>query len=149
MAWHRDFWREIPLTEMTKSQWESLCDGCGKCCLQKLEDEDDGEIYYTRLACDLLDLNQCRCSDYPNRLARVPECLQLSAETIADMHWLPTTCAYRLLADGQPLPEWHPLISGNADSVHDAGISVRGRAIAAKTVAPDDWQDEIVHWVDL
>ncbi|UTA48927.1 YcgN family cysteine cluster protein [Simiduia sp. 21SJ11W-1] len=149
MAWFRDYWREVPLAEMTDSQWEALCDGCGKCCLQKLEDEDDGEVYYTRLACELLDLESCRCTDYPNRLQKVPDCLQLRAEKITEFHWLPVTCAYRLVAEGQDLPEWHPLISGSPATVHSAGISVRGRAKSMAGVPEDQWQEDVVHWVDL
>jgi uncharacterized protein len=134
---------------MSASQWEALCDGCGKCCLQKLEDEGDGAVYYTRLACNLLDLDTCRCTDYPNRLSKVPDCLQLRAENVAEFHWLPVTCAYRLVAEGQDLPDWHPLITGSPDSVHLAGISVRGRAKQLAEVAEQDWQEEVVHWVDL
>ena len=149
MAWLRDYWREIPLNEMTPYQWEALCDGCGKCCLQKLEDEDDGEIYYTRLACQLLDLATCQCTDYANRLQRVPNCLQLSADKIEDFHWLPVTCAYRLVAEGKDLPDWHPLITGSSESVHSSKISLRGRAKSELSVAEEDWQEEVIHWVDL
>lgn len=149
MAWHRDYWRDTPLQDMTTHQWESLCDGCGKCCLQKLEDEEDGEVYYTRVACKLLDLHTCQCSDYPNRLARVPSCLQLNAANIESFHWLPVTCAYRLVAEGKDLPDWHPLITGSTETVHSGKISVRGRAKSENDVREDDWQDEVVHWVDL
>ncbi|BFM10905.1 YcgN family cysteine cluster protein [Simiduia litorea] len=149
MAWARDYWRETPLAEMTAYQWEALCDGCAKCCLQKLEDEDDGEVYYTRLACQLLDLETCQCTDYSNRLQRVPNCLQLSADKLEDFHWLPVTCAYRLVAEGKDLPDWHPLISGSRESVHTSKISLRGRAKSERSVPEADWQDEVVHWVDL
>ena len=149
MAWARDYWRETPLAEMTAYQWEALCDGCAKCCLQKLEDEDDGEVYYTRLACQLLDLETCQCTDYPNRLQRVPNCLQLSADKLEDFHWLPVTCAYRLVAEGKDLPDWHPLISGSRESVHTRKISLRDRAKSELSVPEADWQDEVIHWVDL
>ena len=149
MAWLRDYWREIPLNEMTPYQWQALFDGCGKCCLQKLEDEHDGEIYYTRLACQLLDLSTCQCTDYANRLQRVPNCLQLSADKIEDFHWLPVTCAYRLVAEGKDLPDWHPLITGSSESVHSSKISLRGRAKSELSVAEEDWQEEVIHWVDL
>ncbi|MDN3639039.1 YcgN family cysteine cluster protein [Simiduia curdlanivorans] len=149
MAWARDYWRETPLADMTAYQWEALCDGCAKCCLQKLEDEDDGEVYYTRLACQLLDLDTCQCTDYPNRLQRVPNCLQLSADKLEDFHWLPVTCAYRLVAEGKDLPDWHPLITGNRESVHVSKISVRGRAKSELSVPEADWQDEVIRWVDL
>lgn len=149
MAWTRDFWRTVPLAEMTAYQWELVCDGCGKCCLQKLEDEDDGEIYYTDLSCRLLDNHSCRCTDYPNRLARVPECLDLKPDRIGEFHWLPATCAYRLLAEGADLPDWHPLISGTPESVHSAHMSVRGRCKSETQVPEQDWQEHVIQWVDL
>jgi len=121
---------------MNHDEWESLCDGCGRCCLNKLEDEDDGRIYYTRAACALLDIASCRCSDYENRKTRMPDCLQLSVENAQYFDWLPETCAYRLLAEGEPLPSWHPLITGTQQSVIDAGISVTDIAIP-ETVIDD------------
>ena len=149
MAWERDYLRTTPLADMSRYQWELLCDGCGKCCLQKLEDEDSGDVYFTRLACKLLDIESGRCGDYAHRLERVPGCLNLTADKIGEFHWLPVTCAYRLVAEGEDLPEWHPLITGDPASVHNAGISVRGRALPETAVAEDDWEDEIVQWVDL
>lgn len=114
---------------MTHTEWESLCDGCGRCCLHKLEDDADGRMYYTRVACELLDISTCRCKDYANRQKTVPDCIQLSVEQAHFFDWLPDTCAYRLLAEGEPLPEWHPLITGDPQSVIDAGISVRDVAV--------------------
>jgi uncharacterized cysteine cluster protein YcgN (CxxCxxCC family) len=115
---------------MTHTEWESLCDGCGRCCLHKLEDDADERMYYTRVACELLDISTCRCKDYANRQKTVPDCIQLSVEQAHFFDWLPDTCAYRLLAEGESLPEWHPLITGDPQSVIDAGVSVRNVAIS-------------------
>lgn len=128
------FWETTTLVEMTPEQWESLCDGCGKCCLHKFEDEDSGEVYVCNVACQLLDLDSCRCSDYSNRKVRVPDCTVLTIGNLEDFTWLPKTCAYRLVYEGKPLELWHPLISGDAESVHQAGISVRGRVISEDEV---------------
>lgn len=122
------FWRTKTLEQMTPAEWESLCDGCGRCCLNKLEDEDTGEIHLTRLACGLLDLGSCRCSDYENRRAKMPDCITIDAEKARTLSWLPPTCGYRLVAEGRDLEWWHPLVSGSPDTVHQAGISVRGWA---------------------
>ena len=123
------FW-EKPLAALDRAEWEALCDGCGKCCLHKIEDGASGEIHPTNVACKLLDLHSCRCSSYRTRRAFVPDCIRLSAANVARHKWLPSTCAYRLRAEGKPLPEWHPLISGDPESVHRAGMSVRGWAVS-------------------
>ena len=121
----KPFWEEKSLEEMNHEEWESLCDGCGKCCLQKLEDEDTGEIHYTALACSLLDVETCRCKDYKQRHKKIPQCIKLNPERIHEFGFLPGTCAYRLLSEGKALPQWHPLRSGSSESVHDQGISVK------------------------
>lgn len=132
------------MSEMSPSEWESLCDGCGKCCLHKLEDEDSGEIHYTNVACRLLNLGTCGCRHYSERQKYIPDCIQLEAAMVGRLRWLPSTCAYRLLSEGRPLPWWHPLVSGRAETVHEAGVSVRGRAIAENRAGPLD--DHIVTW---
>jgi uncharacterized protein len=138
------FW-DMPLNKLTPPEWEALCDGCGKCCLNKLEFEDTGEVAFTRVACRLLDGESCQCTNYPNRKQYVPECVVLNPKTLPKIaYWLPQTCAYRLLHEGKPLLEWHPLISGNPNSVHDAGMSVRGWTIPEYEVDEDDWEDYII-----
>lgn len=129
------FW-EAPIESLDRAQWEALCDGCGKCCLNKVEDEDTGRIYPTNVACKLLDLDTCRCADYRNRKAIVPECLRLTPRDIDNFVWLPSTCAYVLRAAGEPLPEWHYLVSGSRETIHDAGMSVRHRAISELHAGP-------------
>jgi uncharacterized protein len=123
------FW-EKPLADLTRAQWEKLCDGCGRCCLVKLEDEDTGAIHHTAVACKLLDPYSCRCGDYRARRKFVPDCVRLTLKKLADIRWLPPTCAYKLRIEGKPLPPWHPLLSGDPDTVHQAGVSVRGKVEA-------------------
>ncbi len=138
------FWRRKTLAEMTRSEWESLCDGCAKCCLDKLEDEDTGEIRCTEVACRLLDLGTCRCTDYANRKRFVPDCVVLTARTVDRLAWLPSTCAYRLISEGKDLEWWHPLVSGDPETVHRAGVSVRGRAVPEAVAG--DLEDHVVRW---
>ncbi len=137
------FWKTKPLSDMTPVQWELLCDGCGKCCLNKLINDED-ELFFTDAACRLLNLESCRCGNYKERRKHVPDCQVLTPGNIAEFRWLPSTCAYRLLAEGEELPEWHPLVSGDPDSVHKAGISVRGRAFSEDEVL--DLENRIVEW---
>ena len=138
------FWQDKTLDQLSEQEWESLCDGCGLCCLQKLENEDDGLVYYTRIACKLLDLHSCRCSDYPGRQRQVPDCIRLTPAQADEFCWLPPTCAYRLVAEGSDLPEWHPLVSGDPEAVHRAGISLRGQMISELEVPEEDWQDHLL-----
>ncbi len=141
------FWQTKSLEEMTVEEWESLCDGCARCCLVKLEDEDTGEIHFTDIGCTLLDAKACRCRDYPRRSRRVPDCVRLTPEAVATLSWLPVTCAYRLISGGKPLPDWHPFVSGSPQSVHEAGISVRGRVYAVEDdLAQERWPERIVLW---
>lgn len=123
------FWEAKKLHELSEVEWESLCDGCAKCCVHKLEDEDTGKVHYTCVACRMLDVNTCRCTDYPNRHETVPDCAVLSANQPEHFQWMPDTCAYRLLHEGRPLPNWHPLITRNPASVHDHGASARKKLI--------------------
>ena len=138
------FWKEKRLDEMTPAEWESLCDGCAKCCLHKLQFEDTGELKYTNVACRLLDLRACACMNYAKRDDLVPDCVRLNPDNLAELDWMPSTCAYRLLAEGKDLAWWHPLISGSRETVHEAGMSVRGRAIPERRA----WtlENHIVDW---
>lgn len=131
------FWKEKALDQMTEEEWESLCDGCGRCCLNKIEHPAKNKVYYTSIACHLLDCNTCRCTDYPNRQKRISDCVKISLDNKEAFSWMPSTCAYRILYEGGELPQWHPLITGDPESVHHAGISVRHR-----TIHPDDLPDD-------
>jgi uncharacterized cysteine cluster protein YcgN (CxxCxxCC family) len=144
MAKEKPFWKHKTLEQMTTEEWESLCDGCAQCCLIKLEDEDTGALDYTDVACRLLDHGTCRCSDYINRRAQVPDCVSLTPEAVGRLRWLPRTCAYKVIAEGGDLAWWHPLVSGDPETVHEAGISVRGRIVAEESGV--DPEDRIVDW---
>ncbi len=140
------FWRK-PLEDLSRREWEALCDGCGRCCLVKLEDEDTGKIHFTDVACKLFESGTCRCRDYPRRRRRVSDCVKLTPENLETIPWLPPTCAYRLRREGKDLPDWHPLVSGDPDSVHRAGVSAQGRVAAFEDdVEVDDLPDYIVSW---
>jgi uncharacterized cysteine cluster protein YcgN (CxxCxxCC family) len=141
------FWRTTALDDMSPAQWESLCDGCGRCCLVKLEDEDSGRILATDVGCRLFDAGVCRCRDYENRSATVPDCVTLTPEAVRTLRWLPPTCAYRLVAEGRDLMWWHPLFSGDPETVIAAGVSVRGRVFAGEDeIAEEDLPERIVAW---
>ncbi len=138
------FWRRKTLAEMTTAEWESLCDGCGRCCLHKLRHEEDDSLSFTNVACRLLDLQTCRCTDYAQRRRRVPDCVRLTPAEVAAIDWLPPSCAYRRLEEGRDLAWWHPLVSGDPETVHQAGISVRDRAVSERTAGP--LEHHIVSW---
>ena len=139
------FWETKSLDQMSEAEWEALCDGCGKCCLNKLEDEDSGEVALTRVACRLLDDATCRCAQYEIRHQFVPDCIVLKPSNIeSHLYWMPQTCAYRLLHEGRGLADWHPLISGTAETVHAAGVSMRGRTVSEFEVSDEDWEDHII-----
>jgi uncharacterized cysteine cluster protein YcgN (CxxCxxCC family) len=137
------FWEAKTLAQMSRGEWEQLCDGCGRCCLHKLRD-DDGNIHFTNVACRLLDGDSCACSDYAHRQRRVPDCVQLSPDNLDAIDWLPPSCAYRLLSEGKALPRWHRLVSNDADRVHTAGVSVRGRTIDERRAGP--LEHHVVEW---
>ncbi|MFT5008106.1 MAG: putative cysteine cluster protein YcgN (CxxCxxCC family) [Reinekea sp.] len=138
------FWKRKTLAQMNQSEWESLCDGCGKCCLQKLEDEDDGTVYYTNVVCQYM-ADDCSCTQYQDRHELVPNCVWLKPEDVENFFWLPSTCAYRLLSEGQDLPAWHPLVSGDPERIHAVNISVQHMDLIADNSIPEDqWQDHII-----
>jgi uncharacterized cysteine cluster protein YcgN (CxxCxxCC family) len=141
------FWKTKPLAEMNEKEWESLCDGCGQCCLVKLEDDENGEIFYTDVVCYLLDQDTCTCGDYQQRCVLVPDCVKLTAANLDGLSWMPADCAYRRLAEGRDLAWWHPLVSGSPDTVHEAGASVKGKVVLETELASDELEDHIVDWV--
>ncbi|MBR0717694.1 YcgN family cysteine cluster protein [Bradyrhizobium liaoningense] len=144
------FWKTKTLEQMSEAEWESLCDGCGRCCLEKLEDEDTGQIYFTHIGCKLLDAGSCACKDYPNRSQKVADCVRLSPENVRTLNWLPPSCGYKLVAEGRDLYWWHPLISGDPNTVHEAGVSVRGRVEGSEDEIPvEELEDHIVRWPAL
>lgn len=140
------FWDDKSLEEMSVAEWEALCDGCGRCCLLKLEDEDAGDLYTSDVRCRLLDGESCQCSDYPNRLSVVPDCIKLTPENLQTISWIPKTCAYRRIAEGKGLAWWHPLVSGDPGTVHAVGVSVRGRTFSESEVEPETWEDHLADW---
>lgn len=136
-----EFWETIPLEDLTRSEWEALCDGCGKCCMNKLEDDETGEVAFTRVACRLFEDSTCRCKHYATRHQHVAECIVLTPENIdSHMYWLPLTCAYRLRHLGKPLAHWHPLISGDPDTVHAAGVSMQDDTVSEDSISEEDWE---------
>lgn len=139
-----NFWVTKTLEQMSPDEWELLCDGCGICCLLKLEDEDNGEVHTASVSCRLLNLETCKCRDYNNRLSKVAMCRQLNMENISSMQWLPESCAYKRLYNGKLLPDWHPLITGNENSAHDAGVSVKFYAISEEYIHPEQLADFLI-----
>ena len=141
----KPFWQTVKLADMTAAQWEAVCDGCAKCCLVKLQDDGSGEIVFTDIVCNLLDQQSCRCAHYEERTKLVPDCVKLSKDNLDKIDFMPPSCAYRLLHEGKDLPQWHPLVSGRADSVVEAGMSVKGRVIAEMAFDGDS-EDCVVDW---
>lgn len=146
MTKKRPFWETKKLAEMTQKEWESLCDGCARCCLNKYEEDWSKKIHFTDVSCKLLDSESCRCSDYQNRAKKVPDCVQLTPEIMDDMYCLPPTCAYRVLYEGGTLSWWHPLVSGDPNTVHEAGISVRGKCVSEVDLTERQIRRRIVRW---
>ncbi|HXT78044.1 MAG TPA: YcgN family cysteine cluster protein [Acetobacteraceae bacterium] len=144
MATEAPFWKTKQLEDMTHEEWESLCDGCGRCCLHKLRDDATEALSFTNVACRLLDLQTCRCGDYCRRQKRVPDCVSLTPALVREIDWLPPSCAYRRLAEGKDLAWWHPLVSGDPNTVHASGVSVRGRAVSERKAGP--FEHHIVAW---
>ncbi|MEX1197225.1 MAG: YcgN family cysteine cluster protein [Pseudohongiellaceae bacterium] len=140
------FW-ELPLSSLTRTEWEALCDGCGRCCLHKLQDADTDEVHYTRVVCRYMDQQQCRCTEYPQRQTLVPDCLVLTPDNLSELDWIPDTCAYKLRERGEPLPDWHPLMSGSREAMEEAGISVTGKVISETHVHDEGIEEHIIRWV--
>lgn len=138
------FWKTKTLDQMSSAEWEAICDGCGLCCLNKLEDWDTGEIYWTNVACALFDPKTCRCTDYHNRFSKIPDCLDLTPKLVRELTWLPTTCAYKVLDRGEELPSWHHLVTGSAQSVHDAGMSAKDETVSEEGLEPEDYEEHII-----
>lgn len=132
---------------MTQEEWESLCDGCAKCCLHKLEDEDTGKVFYTDVACKYLDLTTCRCQDYSNRSQLVPDCVSLQPSDVELFHWLPHTCSYRLIAEKRPLPDWHHLITGSKERIHQEKKSIMNRVFSENNIREEDLEEHVIRWV--
>lgn len=143
-----NFWQSKSLEQMSSEEWEQLCDGCGKCCLHKLEDEDSQEIAYTRVICRYFDESSCRCQVYSTRKSLVPTCVILKPTNLKDLPWMPSTCAYRLLYEGKELPTWHPLISGNREAIEESGNAVSGKVISEEFVHEDGYDEHLVKWVE-
>jgi uncharacterized cysteine cluster protein YcgN (CxxCxxCC family) len=142
------FWKDKTLSELSKQEWESLCDGCAKCCLVKLEDEDTGQVAYTNVVCKYMDMETCACTEYQKRNELVPHCVWLKPEMVDEFFWLPETCSYRLIAEGKDLPDWHHLISGDRELVHKTGNSVKSKVFSESNIHEDDLEEYIVHWVE-
>jgi uncharacterized cysteine cluster protein YcgN (CxxCxxCC family) len=140
------FW-ELPLDQLDRTQWEALCDGCGRCCLKKLIDSDSEQVHYTRVVCRYLDQAKCRCQAYSRRQKLVPDCLVLTLENLPQLHWIPDTCAYRLRLEGKPLPAWHPLLTGDREAMREQQISVTGKVVSEEYVHEDGLQEHIIRWV--
>ena len=145
----KPFWEVKTLDDMSQDEWESLCDGCGRCCLHKLEDIDTGLYFYTDVACRLLNSETCQCMNYPERRSLVQDCVMITSDSSEQFDWLPLSCAYRRLFEGRSLEWWHPLVSGNTDTVHNAGISVCKRSVNEDTVSQEELEDHIISWIDF
>lgn len=141
-----NFWETKTLSQMSPQEWESLCDGCGKCCLNKIIDDETEELYFTNVACHLLHTKSCQCRKYKQRFKLVKDCVKVSLDDIEQFHWLPASCAYRLLVEGKPLPEWHPLLTGSQSAMHQGGFSIRGKVVSETEINPDNLEDYIVTW---
>jgi len=142
------FWETKSFDKLNREEWEALCDGCGRCCLLKIEDKDNGDLFYTNVVCEFHDSEHCRCTAYQHRSSLVPDCIKVTPELARDEKWLPDTCAYRLLAERKSLFDWHPLITGDPDSIHQADLSVRDKVVSEKYVHPDELPEHLVHWFD-